>query len=165
MAMHAPLWTLSGLATELGMDRRALADKLQGLAPDKQEGSALLGEREERWWYMRRVVQHLTGTISAAKVNVDLNEQRGRLAREQADKYALENAQTRGQTMVTDDVLQVWSDALLVCKTRLMGIPDALNQKLDRADGKRIIPLVRAAIEEALTQLSEYREEDDTDSV
>lgn len=164
MAMVAQLWSLNGLSTELGIDRRILAQRIEGLEPDKVEGCALLGQREDRYWYMRRVVEHLHGVQNSAKVTMDLNAQRARLAREQADKYAIENAKLREECILKEDILHVWSDALLVCKAKLLAIPDTLGQQLDRPTARRIVPTIREAISTALAELANYRAEGDTAS-
>ena len=56
--MQAELWSISGLATELGMDRRTIAKRLEGLEPDQITKSGS-GKRSERRWYMARVFRHI----------------------------------------------------------------------------------------------------------
>lgn len=42
MAMQKQLWSINGLATELGLDRRTLCRRLEGLRPAKIEGKVKL---------------------------------------------------------------------------------------------------------------------------
>ena len=54
--MQPDLWTLNRLALELGRDRRALGRDLEGLKPAE---SIRKGNRTERKWRLRDVVEHL----------------------------------------------------------------------------------------------------------
>ena len=52
--MQAQLWTVSGLAVELGRDRRTIAKQLEGLAPDEEETRR--GGAVTRRWLLARVI-------------------------------------------------------------------------------------------------------------
>jgi len=54
--MQSKLWSISGLATELGMDRRTLAKRLESLAPAEEKKT---GKRIQKLWRMSDVVEHL----------------------------------------------------------------------------------------------------------
>ena len=52
MAMQAKLWTVNGLATELGRDRRTIAKALDGVPPDGAVGKG-------RGWYLTTAIRAL----------------------------------------------------------------------------------------------------------
>ncbi len=57
--MQKKTWSISGLAVELGIDRRTLASKLDGLAPATSKETK--GGRVDRRWFLADVLKHLNG--------------------------------------------------------------------------------------------------------
>ena len=56
MAMQQKLWSINALATELEIDRRTLAKRLEGLTPATVKK---MGSRTERRWRLTAVIEHL----------------------------------------------------------------------------------------------------------
>jgi hypothetical protein len=56
MPLQKRLWSLNALATELCIDRRTLAKRLEGLRPSEVKR---IGGRTEKRWRLEEVVQHL----------------------------------------------------------------------------------------------------------
>jgi hypothetical protein len=55
MAMQKKLWSISALATELGLDRRTLSKRLEGLPPIEENR---VGGRIEKRWHLADVLEH-----------------------------------------------------------------------------------------------------------
>ncbi len=56
MAMQKQTWTINGLSTELGMDRRTLSKRLSNLPPAEQEQQK---GKTVRRWHLQNVLTHL----------------------------------------------------------------------------------------------------------
>jgi hypothetical protein len=69
MSMQPQQWSLSALAVELGIDRRTLAQRLQGVRPVTQKR---VGQRIEKRWYLRDVLPYLDGSASSIDTHEDL---------------------------------------------------------------------------------------------
>jgi phage terminase Nu1 subunit (DNA packaging protein) len=151
--MQAELWTLSGLAVELGRDRRALASALEGLAPDEQETDA--AGRVTRKYRMARVFEHLMGGAA----DLDLNAERARLAKAQADTHEANLAVRCGELLERSRVIREVGAMLASFQSRAIVIPDAVGQLLDPKTARTVVPAVREKIYEALAEMSEYRPE------
>ena len=149
--MQAELWTLSGLAVELSRDRRALAKSLEGLAPD-EEGTDTAG-RVTRKYRMARVFDHLMGGAS----ELDMNAERARLAKAQADKTELENAVRSGLLLERGKVLQEVGAMLASFQSRVIAIPDAVGQLFEPRTARTVVVEIRRKLYEALAELAEYR--------
>jgi hypothetical protein len=146
--VQAQLWTLSGLAVELAMDRRSLARRLEGLEPDEEDENK--AGRVSRKWRMARVVAHLAGSST----DLDANKERARKDKESADKLALENARTRGELAAVNEIADWYGAHVDRCTTRLDQIPDALGQLCDPRIAAIVIPECRRLIHEARCELA-----------
>ncbi len=69
MSMQPQQWSLSALAVELGIDRRTLAQRLQGVRHVTQKR---VGQRIEKRWYLRDVLPYLDGSASSIDTHEDL---------------------------------------------------------------------------------------------
>lgn len=146
--MQAQIWSLSGLAVELALDRRSLARKLEGLEPDEEDEDK--AGRVSRRWRMARVVAHLTGTA----VDLDAGKERARKDKESADKLALENAQTRGELVGITEIAEWYGSHVDRCCTRLDQVPDALGQLCDPRTAASVVPECRRLINDARSELA-----------
>ncbi len=148
--MQPILWTLSGLAVELGRDRRSLARDLEGLKPDEEQGKR---GRMERKWLMRRVVEHLTVRPAPNGVPGDWATQHERLAAAQADARELANAELRGEL----GRYSVWREELermvVAVKSNLLALPSKLAPMLEGDLAARRAVLDQG-IRDALTALA-----------
>lgn len=151
--MQAELWTLSGLAVELGRDRRALAAALEGLQPDEQDTDA--AGRITRKYRMARVFEHLMGGAA----DLDLNAERARLAKAQADTHEANLAARCGELLERSRVMKEVGSMLASFQSRAIVIPDAIGQLLDPKTARTVVPAVREKLYEALAEMAEYRPE------
>ena len=149
--MQARLWTLNALAVELGRDRRTLARLLEDLPPDDAQTDT--AGREHRRWRLARVIEH----IYASTDELDLNAERARLAKAQADKTEIENEVRAGRLLEQDRVIREVGDMLAAFRARVIAIPDAVGQLFDPATARKVVPALRARLYEALAELAEYR--------
>lgn len=148
--MQAQLWTLSGLAVELGRDRRSLARALEGLKPDDESRDA--AGRLTRRWLMRRAVEHLTPSPSS-----EYDDQRQRLAAAQAEKVERENAIQRGEVARKADVVRFWTDCMANMRARVLAIGSKLGPQLvNIGDPNLLASAVRSECCAALAELAEY---------
>lgn len=141
--MTPGLWTISGLAVELAMDRRTVAARLRNVPPDGQQ-------RGTPAWLMASAVAAvrggagLNGTLADGRV-LDLNAERARLAREQADQTALKNARLRGELVPLAEVVAGWQMAIGRCRSLLLGIASHFDTPEEQ---RRVRRLVEGALRE-----------------
>jgi hypothetical protein len=150
--MQSKLWTLNALAVELGHDRRTLARKLEGLAPDDETAH---GGRVTRRWRLRRVVEHLYAAPERGELNPA--QERARRDAEQADRLAMQNAVMRRELLPREDVVREVGGYIDACRTRLLNLPGRLAAELDPEAGRRIEPIARRIVAEAVTELRTVR--------
>lgn len=141
------LWSLNALAVELNRDRRALARDLEGLQPDEEraarpgmesmQGDAfadepipVTGQRMLRLWRLHRVISHLySGSYSPQSA---FEEQRTRLAREQADRVAMQNAVERSELLRVSTVAREWERMIMPHRSQLLAMPTKMAPTLAR---------------------------------
>ncbi len=150
MALQAQLWSLNALSIELARDRRSLARRLEDLTPDEQVQHA---GRQIKRWRLRRVLAHLDAQTTTA---LDLNQERARLAKVQAEKIEYEVARLRGSLLDADAVERVLSRVIVDLRTRLLALPTKAAPLLM---GCRTIPRLKDELErqihDALRELAD----------
>lgn len=145
-------WTLSALAVELGVDRRSLARRLEGLTPASE---STRGKRTERLYKLAAVVAHL---YERERPGLDLNDERAKLAVLQQEKLQLEIAELRGELVRVPAVEERWHELLAAVRAKLLALPaklaiavappDRIQSAQDRA---------QALVHEALSELATGR--------
>ena len=120
MAMRPKLWTISGLATELGADRRTVAARLAEVPPD----GAVQGHPA---WRMRAAVAAMA---PAGGGGSDLPAARARLAAAQEELTRLRIDRERGELIPAEEVVAGWQAAVGRCRALLLGIPPASSATL-----------------------------------
>lgn len=150
--MMAKLWSVSALAVELGRDRRSLARDLEGLAPDEETTT---GGRVHRRYRMARVVEHLYRRPDGEAL--DLDTERALLAQEQRWKLERQRLLDEGRLLDTEKVAEEVGNYISVCCARLHVVPGRVSAELDQDTGRRVEPLVRRVIFEAIQELRDYR--------
>ncbi len=150
MALQAQLWSLNALSTELDRDRRSLARRLEDLTPDEQVKHA---GRQIKRWRLRRVLAHLDAQTTTV---LDLNQERARLAKIQAEKIEFEVARLRGSLLDADAVERALSRVIVDLRTRLLALPTKAAPLLM---GCRTIPRLKDELErqvhDALRELAD----------
>ena len=108
------------LADSFGVDERTISRwKGEGMPPPA-DGSEYDIEPIIKWWGEREIARRLTSSNGVA---LDLNAERARHSKEQADKLEMENAKSRGLLMDAGAVAVLWSKIATAAKTRLLAIP------------------------------------------
>ncbi len=89
---------------------------------------------------------------------LDLNAERARLAKEQADRTAMANAVERGELLRVATVATEWGRMLSACRAKLLAAPTKLAPRLAKEKTPvRCLELVTTEIYAALHELSNYR--------
>lgn len=89
--------------------------------------------------------------------DLDLNAERARLAKAQADKTEMELAVRGGELLERGRVVRDVGAMLSAFRSRVIAIPDAVGQLFDPNTARTVIAEVRRKLHEALAELSEYR--------
>jgi terminase small subunit / prophage DNA-packing protein len=104
---------------------------------------------------------------------LDLEKERARLAKAQADAQELKNAQAEGQLLPANEVEGLWQLAAGRCRGILLGIPNSsaertvlLARREERAEdaAKAVRELLIAQIDGALAEMARLKVEDDNEN-
>lgn len=148
-------WTISGLAIELNLDRRAMARALEGLEPDQEKK---VGKRIERTWKMAAVIAHMNGQGE----RLDLSSERAKLAVLQQEKLQLEIAELRGALVRVDEVEDQWVNTMASVRAKLLAMPAKLAIAVAPSDRIQAAQdRAQALVYEALSELSGNKEDDE----
>ena len=86
--------------------------------------------------------------------DLDLNRERARLAKAQADKTEQENEVRRGELIPTEAVLQQWTDVLAAVRAKLLAMPSKLGPQLTNvSDAAIVAAAIKSVVYEALGEL------------
>ena len=159
MAMTPQLWTISGLATELRMDRRTVATKLRAVPADGQVAG-------HAGWLMASAMN----AIYCNGERIDLSAARAKLATAQEELVRLKVDRERGELLPADEVVAGWQAAIGRARALLLGIPPAMADTVVLEGRKNADPAVAAravrellvkAIDSALDELANAEFADD----
>ena len=151
MAMVAKLWTLNGLATELGFAHKKVSGFMAGVPADGQ------GHGGADAWLMKTAVSALihqqTGTDGQ---KLDPAQERARKDKELADKAAMENRVRRGEVLERSDVDAAMIGTFARVRAKLLSIPSKSAPLAAQAeDIAEIEHLIRSQVVEALQELAD----------
>jgi hypothetical protein len=142
-------WSISALATEFGLDRRTVAKRIEGIAPSGTVSGAQV-------WALVDVSAALSGGVAPADGALDLNEERARKAKEEADRLEMMNAQMRGELLARGDVDAAVAGAFARVRARMIGIPSKVAPVVAIMDNPAEVQgVLREAVYDALRELSE----------
>jgi len=150
--------TLHEVAAHLGVTIKYVQDLIaNGTIAKKGRGEYDLDECRQS--YISRLRESAAGRANAGDLN--LTDERARLAKEQADAKAMENAITRGELVYIDDVAKRVEVALSNVKTKLLAVPTKVAAEAAAADdAKEVQALIERHIIEALNELAGINEAD-----
>jgi len=94
---------------------------------------------------------------------LDLNQERARLARVQGERQALELAVRRGQLLEAGEVQATWENLLYNCRARLLALPSAAASRVAMTDPRTAGRILEGLVHEALAELAEYNPENDSE--
>ena len=149
MAMTRTLYSISGLATELGRDRRTIAKNLEAVMPDGDL-------RGGKAWYLATALAALAQRDSAGAL--DPAQERARKDKELADRTAMENQLRREQLCEVADVEREWTKQLSLVRQRLLAIPSKTASRVPQEARGIVFEIVEREIHDALSDLSENQE-------
>ena len=90
---------------------------------------------------------------------LNLEAERARLAKEQADKTALDNELRRGRLVDVEEVAQLWTDLVAAARARLLAMPTKLGPTLvNTPDPAVVAETIRREVYSALDELAQPQE-------
>jgi phage terminase Nu1 subunit (DNA packaging protein) len=141
-------WSVNALSAELGIDRRSLARRLEGLTPASEKK---VGKRTERGYLLRDVFHHLQ-TDGAERL--DLNAERAKLAVLQQEKIRMEIAEKRGKLLSVEGVTAHWQSIVTEIRGALLAMPNRAAPMLARRDEAYVSTVLTDLIYQALHAFS-----------
>jgi len=115
--------------------------------------------RQARLDYIAHLREMAAGRYSG---ELNLQEERARLAKEQADAKEMENMIERGELVYIDHIVKRFEKQLIKCKTKLLAAPTKIAAEVHAAaDVKEAKAIMEEAIEEALNELVGYDQDDE----
>jgi hypothetical protein len=89
--------------------------------------------------------------------DLDLNKEKARLTKEQADRTALANAISRGDVIPSSVAVQQWTDHVIAARAKLLSMPTKVGPQLVHATDVNVIAAVlKAAVYESLDELARW---------
>jgi phage terminase Nu1 subunit (DNA packaging protein) len=85
---------------------------------------------------------------------LDIEKERARLIREQADSHSLKNGVLRGNLLHVDVVVSVWANQIANAKSRLRGIRAKLRTRIPKLNLKEL-GIISDMIDQACNELAE----------
>ena len=106
-----------------------------------------------RWLVVQELARH--GLSGEAEQSPDVNAERARLLRSQANISELEEAKRRGELLPAGDVVEGWQAAIARARSLLLGMPPAAADQLvalarRHADDARAVAAVRERLAEMI---------------
>lgn len=146
--------TIPQLANELDLSTKMVNDLIaRGTITKRDRGQYDLVEA--RTEYIRHLRKVAAGRVQAGEL--DLGEERARLAKEQADAKEMENAILRNELVYIDDVAKQFGQQASAVKTRLLAIPSkAAPLVINCTKPVEAREIIESMIEEALYELVGY---------
>ena len=99
-------------------------------------------------------ILHQTGKAGSRESNLDLNAEKARLAKEQADQIALKNAVARGEVLDAEAVAQTWESIVADVRSAMLAVPGRLRRRAGSGLDAAAISLVDHEIREALEAIA-----------
>lgn len=104
-----------------------------------------------------RYIRYLRSLSKGKNTNSgDLNEERTRLTKAQADRAELELQEKEGELISTDIIKTIWSDYVANVRSKLLALPSKLGHLTQAADTyAEAEAIIKESIYECLEELSE----------
>lgn len=115
--------------------------------PPPRDANGKYAAREYGAWLKRRA---LSGMVSVNGEVLDLDAERARLAKEQADRTAMENAERRQHLVDVNLVADWWVKIITTAKQRLLGLPTKIAPLVI---GCKTIPQAKDVIENNIHEI------------
>jgi phage terminase Nu1 subunit (DNA packaging protein) len=136
------------LADWLGVSERAVAEYAhKGIIVRSGRGVVRLKDS------IRAVCHHFREGASRRGTTSSLTTQRERIASEQADKLAMQNATARREMISAKSVADEWASVLRMVRSRMLATPSRIQQQLGHLSAHDL-DIIDREIRDALTDLS-----------
>lgn len=148
--------TIVEIAKHIGVTPKYVQDLInEGVIERKDRGSYDINECRNA--YIKKLRESAAGRANSGDLN--LTDERARLAKEQADAKEMENAINRGELVYIEDVAKRVEVALSKVKIKILAIPTKVAPEAAAADNaKDVQALIERHIIEALNELSGINE-------
>ena len=150
--------TLHEVAAHLGVTIKYVQDLIaNGTLEKKGRGEYDLDACREA--YITRLREAAAGRANSGDLN--LTDERARLAKEQADAKEMENMVERGELLYIEDVVSDFEEQLMNCKTKLLAAPTKVAAEAFAAkDVQEVQTIFELAVKDALSELVGYRQKE-----
>ena len=150
--------TVDDVARHLGMSHKNANELInKGVIARKNRGAYDLDEARSQ--YIQHVREIAAGRAKHGEL--DLQEERARLAKEQADAKEMENDVLRGSLVAIEDVAVSIEKQLTRVRTRLLSVPTKVAPEAHASPTvKEVQRLMEDAIIEALNELVGYNKQE-----
>ena len=143
----AELASADALGSLLGISGRSVRD-LASRGIIGKAGAGRYPVRES----VRSYCKHLREQAAARSGSSTLTDERIRVAREQADKLAMQNALARGEMIAAREVESAWTATLREVRAALLAMPGRIQQRLVHLTAHDVSEIDRE-IRDALTEI------------
>lgn len=152
--MTQPAYYLADIAQIWGVTEKAVRGWIkQGLPVLKagtqggaREKTEIDLEAAARWYFESNLEK------------LELDRQRARLAEEQADKHALENAHRRGELLDVASVAKTWGDLFTAIRAHILALPTKTAAEVAAmTDANRIRERLTTEVHQILAEASAYQ--------
>ena len=144
MAMTRQGWSISGLAVELGRDRRFISKLVEDLEPIGRKGKADL-----------YAMSDVFASAQGRNGDLDATQEKARRDKEAADKLEMENAKTRGELISGSEIGELIKDHILRARAKLMVLGSRLAPQLAaEMEVTACQRIVEGGVDEALGELA-----------
>jgi hypothetical protein len=97
---------------------------------------------------------------------LDLNREKARLTKEQADLTSLKNAIARGDVIPSSQAVAQWSTHITAARAKLLAMPTKLGPQLIAInDVNTIAEIIKSAVYESLDELAQWSPSEGSDTV
>ena len=130
-----------------GFTYRTIKKRVSSLVPEKQ-GKSLVFSSDE-------ALPLIYNNGEAESEVLDLTRERARLAKEQADRLELQNAESRKQLIPAELVTTTWQQIIFAARQKFLGMPSKLSRNLHAAESvAEVSDLLKSEIYEIMNELS-----------
>jgi hypothetical protein len=143
-------FTIHRWSVESGIPYRDLCEYLKGTKPD-----GLRGESQAEFFLSTVLAALFRAREQEPSEALDLDQQKARLAKEQADKISMENAIRRGEQVPRDATTRVWAGALTSFRARLLAAPSKLAPQVNPENPNLARDIISAELERILAELAD----------
>jgi len=133
----------------------------QGVLPRGTSGKGSTSIDESRKAYIEYIRQR--ARLHLKDIPNDINEERLRLTKNQADQKEIEVAMLSGKLIHSDDVINTWQDLIANCRSKLLNIPAKITHQVLGLKGyAEIEDLITNEVHESLNELAKTGLPDNT---